>query len=289
MTDAERSGDRDELVRVDPPVEVVGPSSDYVQSLARGLAVIRAFDADHPRRTLSEVARHTELTRATARRFLLTLAELGYVRTDGSVFWLTPRVLELGYSYLSSLSLPELAGPHLEALAEKVRESSSVSILDGGDVVYVARVPVRRIMTVSINIGTRFPAYATSMGRVLLAGLPKHELEAYLEHVHLSALTERTLLTPLQLRAELDRVREAGYSIVDQELEAGLRSLAAPIRDETGAVIAAVNISTQSARYTAAQVEADLVPAVCATAEAISADLARTQSQSPTHSGRSHG
>ena len=274
-----------DFVRV-PPVEVT-PSSDYVQSLARGLAVIRAFDADHPRRTLSEVAKHTDLTRATARRFLLTLAELGYVRTDGSVFWLTPRVLELGYSYLSSLSLPELAGPHLEALAEQVRESSSVSILDDGDVLYVARVPVRRIMTVSINIGTRFPAYATSMGRVLLAGLPPHELDAYLDQVHLNMLTEHTVLTAEQLRTELDRVREAGYSIVDQELEAGLRSLAAPIRDESGAVIAAVNISTQSARYTAAQIEADLVPAVRATADAITADLTRTRSQSPTHPGRS--
>jgi len=270
---------------VDEPAapESVGPSSDYVQSLARGLAVIRAFDADHPRRTLSEVARHTDLTRATARRFLLTLAELGYVRTDGSVFWLTPRVLELGYSYLSSLSLPELAGPHLEALAERVRESSSVSILDGDDVVYVARVPVRRIMTVSINIGTRFPAYATSMGRVLLAGLAPHELDAYLERVRITALTERTVLTPAQLRAELDRVRAAGYSVVDQELEAGLRSLAAPIRDEAGAVIAAVNVSTQSARYTAAQVEAELVPAVRATAEAITLDLGRARSLCLTH------
>jgi IclR family pca regulon transcriptional regulator len=275
-----------DVVRVSPPVEMA-PSSDYVQSLARGLTVIRAFDADHPRRTLSEVARHTDLTRATARRFLLTLAELGYVRTDGSVFWLTPRVLELGYSYLSSLSLPELAGPHLEALAEKVRESSSVSILDDGDVVYVARVPVRRIMTVSINIGTRLPAYATSMGRVLLAGLPPDDLDTYLERAHLTALTERTVLTPQQLRTELDRVREAGYSIVDQELEAGLRSLAAPIRDESGAVIAAVNISTQAARYTPAQVEADLVPAVCATADAITADLARTRSQSLAHPGHS--
>jgi IclR family pca regulon transcriptional regulator len=269
--------DADELA----PTESIGPSSDYVQSLARGLAVIRAFDAEHPRRTLSDVARHTDLTRATARRFLLTLAELGYVRTDGSVFWLTPRVLELGYSYLSSLSLPELAGPHLEALAERVRESSSVSILDGDDVVYVARVPVRRIMTVSINIGTRFPAYATSMGRVLLAGLAPVELDAYLERVRFTALTERTVLTPAKLRAELERVRTDGYSVVDQELEAGLRSLAAPIRDESGAVIAAVNISTQSARYTAAQVEADLVPAVRATAEAITVDLRRSQSLAP--------
>ena len=154
-----------------------GPSPDYVQSLARGLSVIKAFDGEHPRRTLSEVARHTDLTRATARRFLLTLVELEYVRTDGSVFWLTPRVLELGYSYLSSLSLPEIAGPHLEALSAKVRESTSVSILDGDDVVYVARVPVSRIMTVSITIGTRFPAYATSMGRVLLRGPTRRRIK----------------------------------------------------------------------------------------------------------------
>ncbi|MQY22601.1 IclR family transcriptional regulator domain-containing protein [Nocardia macrotermitis] len=260
----------------------IAPSSDYVQSLARGLAVIRAFDGEHPRRTLSEVAKHTALTRATARRFLLTLAELGYVRTDGSLFWLTPRVLELGYSYLSGLSLPELAGPHLEALAEQVRESSSVSILDDGDVVYIARVPVRRIMTVSINVGTRFPAYATSMGRVLLAGLPQSALDSYLERLHLSTLTERTVPTVRQLRDELARVRRAGYSIVDQELELGLRSLAAPIRDESGTVVAAVNISTQSARYTAAQLEADLVPAVRATADAITADLTRTRSPAPS-------
>ncbi|MDX5311679.1 MAG: helix-turn-helix domain-containing protein, partial [Rhodococcus sp. (in: high G+C Gram-positive bacteria)] len=124
--------------------EPIAASPDYVQSLARGLSVIKAFDAEHPRRTLSEVAKATDLTRATARRFLLTLVELGYVRTDGSQFWLTPRVLELGYSYLSSLTLPDVARPHLEALAQKVHESTSVSVLDGGDVVYVARVPVSR-------------------------------------------------------------------------------------------------------------------------------------------------
>ena len=182
----------------DPP-----PSSDYVQSLGRGLAVIRAFDGEHPRRTLADVARATDLTRATARRFLLTLVELGYVRTDGSMFWLTPRVLELGYSYLSSLSLPEVSGPHLEALAERVRESSSVSILDGDDVVYVARVPVSRIMTVGINIGTRFPAFATSMGRVLLAGLPADELAAYLDRVRLTPLTGKTIISSDALAREL--------------------------------------------------------------------------------------
>ncbi|EME67133.1 transcriptional regulator PcaR [Rhodococcus ruber BKS 20-38] len=257
--------------------EPIAASPDYVQSLARGLSVIKAFDAEHPHRTLSEVAKATDLTRATARRFLLTLVELGYVRTDGSQFWLTPRVLELGYSYLSSLTLPDVARPHLEALAQKVHESTSVSVLDGGDVVYVARVPVSRIMTVSITIGTRFPAHATSMGRVLLAGLSPADLDAYLATATLEPLTSRTLVTPDDLRAELDRIRRDGYCIVDQELEEGLRSLAAPIRDASGAVVAAVNISTQAARYSLDAVHSDLVPAVVDTAAAISADLARTQ------------
>ncbi|MFE3291012.1 IclR family transcriptional regulator [Rhodococcus sp. NPDC059234] len=255
------------------------PSPDYVQSLARGLSVIRAFDAERPRQTLSEVAKSTDLTRATARRFLLTLVELGYVRTDGSVFWLTPRVLELGYSYLSALTLPEVAGPHLESLAKRVHESASVSILDAGDVVYVARVPVSRIMTVAITIGTRFPAFATSMGRVLLAGLPEPEFEEYLSHVSLTPLTGRTISTPDALRQEIERVRVDGFCIVDQELEEGLRSLAAPIRDHTGAVVAAANISTQAARYSAAAVRKELLPELLSTVETIGLDLVRMQSQ----------
>ncbi|MFD4351380.1 IclR family transcriptional regulator C-terminal domain-containing protein [Nocardia sp. NPDC058518] len=254
------------------------PSPDYVQSLARGLAVIRAFDAKHPRRTLSEVAHATDLTRATARRFLLTLVELGYVRSDGNQFWLTPRVLELGYSFLSSLTLPDLAGPHLEALAEKVRESTSVSILDGTDIVYVARVPVSRIMTVSINIGTRFPAYATSMGRVLLADLDADALENYLAKVDLTPLTDTTVTTKRQLRAELAQVRADGYCVVDQELERGLRSMAAPLRDQHGVVVAAVNISTQAARYTLGEVRDVLIPALLETGAAIEHDLTRIRS-----------
>src|SRR5262245_27966740 len=154
--------------------------ADFVQSLERGLAVISAFDRDHAELTLSEVAAATGVTRAAARRFLLTLVRLGYMRSDGRFFSLAPRVLELGYAYLSSLTLPEVAEPHLEALVAEVNESSSVSVLDGEAVVYVARVPVSRIMTVAISVGTRFPAYATSMGRVLLAGLPDAELDAYL-------------------------------------------------------------------------------------------------------------
>lgn len=246
----------------------------HVQSLERGLAVIKAFHAGAAELTLSDVARSTGLTRAAARRFLLTLADLGYVRTDGKYFSLTARVLELGYSYLSSMTLPEVAQPHLERLSADVHESSSVSVLEGTDVVYVARVAVSRIMTVSINVGTRFPAYATSMGHVLLAGMSPAELSAYLAVARLDRLTERTLTSSERLRAELGRVAGQGWAMVDQELEEGLRSVAAPIRDRRGAVVAAVNLSTHASRTTAESVESDLVPPLLATAEAIEADLA---------------
>jgi IclR family pca regulon transcriptional regulator len=251
----------------------VGREAHFVQSLERGLAVIRAFDAEHPELTLSEVARICDLTRAAARRFLLTLADLGYVRTDGRMFSLTPRVLELGYAFLSSLSLPEVAEPHLERLVAQVRESSSVCVLDGDDVVYVARVPTSRIMTVAINVGTRFPAYATSMGRVLLAGLPDEELEAYLGRVKLDRLTSRTVATPAALRTELRRVRAQGYAIVDQELEEGLRSVAAPIRDRTGAVIGAANVSVHASRNSVESIRRELLPLLLATVAKIDADL----------------
>jgi IclR family pca regulon transcriptional regulator len=245
----------------------------FVQSLDRGLTVIRAFSADAPALTLSEVARRTGLTRAAARRFLLTLVDLGYVHTDGRMFALTPRVLELGYAYLSSLSLPEVAEPHLERLVAEIRESSSVSVLDAEDVVYVARVPVSRIMTVSINVGTRFPAYATSMGRVLLAGLPADELDAYFADAKPRQLSTRSLTSVRALKSEIARVRAAGYAIVDQELEAGLRSIAAPIRDRHGRVVAAVNVSTHASRRATEDMERDLLPPLLATAARIEDDL----------------
>jgi IclR family pca regulon transcriptional regulator len=250
-----------------------GREPHFVQSLERGLAVIRAFDAYHRELTLSEVARLCDLTRAAARRFLLTLADLGYVRTDGRLFSLTPRVLELGYAFLSGLSLPEVAAPHLERLAAEVHESSSVSVLDGDDVVYVARVPTRRIMTVAINVGTRFPAYATSMGRVLVAYLPGEQLAAYLARVRLDRLTDRTVGSVAELRAELVRVREQGYAIVDQELEEGLRAMAAPVFDRAGAVTAAVNVSVHASRTPVAVLRAELLPPLLATAGRITADL----------------
>ncbi|WP_312180318.1 IclR family transcriptional regulator C-terminal domain-containing protein [Arthrobacter sp.] len=226
--------------------ETIAASDQYVQSLARGLSVIRAFDAEHVQMTLSDVSRRTGLTRATARRFLLTLVELGYVRTDGRSFELTALVLQLGYSYLAGQTLPQLAQPLLEDLSREIHESTSASILDGNEIVYVARIHTRRLMTVGITVGTRFPAYATSMGRVLLAGLPEDRLAAYLAEVDLLPLTERTLTSEADLRAEVQRVREQGWAVVDQELEQGLRSVAVPIFSPTGAVIAALNTSMQA-------------------------------------------
>jgi IclR family pca regulon transcriptional regulator len=245
----------------------------FVQSLERGLSVIRALSAQEPQ-TLSDVARATGLTRAASRRFLLTLQQLGYVHLTGTRFALTPQVLELGYAYLSSLTLPEVAQPHLERLVEEIHESSSVSVLDGTDVVYVARVPTRRIMRVAISVGTRFPAYATSMGRVLLAGLEPAELEDVLDRSDLQPLTPETIHAPAALRAELDRVRGQGWAIVDQELEAGLRSVAAPIRDRAGAVTAAINVSAHATRTGVEDVRATLLPPLLATAGAIERDLA---------------
>jgi IclR family pca regulon transcriptional regulator len=248
-------------------------TAEFVQSLDRGLAVIRAFDAEHPELTLSDVARATGLNRASARRFLHTLVELGYVRTDGRLFALRPKILELGYAYLSSLSLPDVAMAHLEGLVERVHESSSVSVLDGDEVVYVARVPTRRIMRIAIAVGTRFPAYATSMGRVLLAGQSDEWLDGYFASVSLTSITERTTVDAKKLRAELSRIRRDGYAIVDQELEDGLRAIAAPVRDRDGRVIAAVNVSTHASRATLEFMRANLLDALLETAKAIQDDF----------------
>lgn len=260
--------------------ESTGRSTDFVQSLERGLAVIRAFDAEHPQLTLSDVARLTGLTRAAARRFLITLVELGYVRTDGRLFALRPRILELGYAYLSSLSLPEVAHPHMETLVAEANESCSISVLDGDEVVYVARVPTHRIMTVAISIGTRFPAYATSMGRVLLAAQPDAWIDAYLGRVDLVAITPRTVVDPEQLRTILRRTREQGFALVDQELEDGLRSLAVPVRDAHGTVAAAMNLSAHASRGTSDAIRTELLPPLLGAARRIEEDLARGTSRS---------
>jgi len=248
-------------------------SGDFVQSLARGLSVIRAFDAEHAELTLSDVARRAGITRAAARRFLLTLESLGYVASDARAFRLTPRVLELGFSYLSSLSLPEIVQPHLEALSREVDESVSAAVLDGADVVYIARVPTRRIMSVRITIGTRFPAFATSLGRVLLAGLPDGAADAALAASDLPHLTDRTLTDRSALHDELVRVREQGWSLVDGELEPGLRSIAAPLHGRDGRVVAALNVSTSATRDSVEHVRDAYLSPLLRTASAIDAEL----------------
>ena len=253
-------------------------SNDTVQSLARGLAVIRAFDADHPVLTLSEVARRAEITRAAAGRFLRTLEQLGYVRGSaatgvGRTFALTPRVLELGFSYLSALSIPEIVQPHLERLSREVDESVSAAVLDGEDIVYIARVPTRRIMSVRITIGTRFPAFATSMGRVLLAGMPDASVDALVAASALPPLTARTVTDAAALREELDRVRAQGWALVDGELEPGLRSVAVPLHDRRGDVVAAVNVSTSATRDSVEHVVERHLPPLQRTATAIDAEL----------------
>lgn len=248
-------------------------SGTFVQSLARGLSVIRAFDAEHPELSLSDVARRAELTRAAARRFLLTLETLGYVRSDGRAFALTPRVLELGFSYLSASTLPEIVQPHLERLSREVGESVSAGVLDGADIVYVARVPTRRIMSVAITIGTRFPAYVTSMGRALLAGLPDADAGAVLDASDLRPLTDRTMSDRAELLAELARVRAQGWAFVDGELEPGLRSIAVPLHRRDGTVIAAINVSMSAAGDSLAHQVDRYVPALLRSGAAIDAEL----------------
>jgi IclR family pca regulon transcriptional regulator len=259
-------------------------SADFVQSLERGLAVICAFDSEHRELGLSEVARITGLTRAAARRFLLTLVKLGYMSFSDGRFSLSPRVLELGYAYLSSLTLPEVAQPHMEVLVASVNESSSISVLDDLEVVYVARVPTRRIMSINLSVGTRLPAYATSMGRVLLAGLPEAELEARLPRIDVRPLSAHTITTRRELRDILERVRKQGWAAVDQELEEGLRSLAVPIRGASGDVVAALNVSVHATRGSMTTLRRDFLPQAQQAAEAIESDLRRAAGAGPSRS-----
>lgn len=243
---------------------------ESVQSFERGLAVIRSFGADAPRQTLSDVGRATGLTRATARRLLHTLEAVGYVRREGSLFQLTPRVLELGYAFLASHTLADIAQPHLRTLSGEVRESSSVAVLDGASVVYVARVQANRVMTVSIGVGTRFEAYRTSLGRAMLAWREPGEVAGIWDQSDRSQPTDATVTDLDELHDKLAEVRQLGYAMVDQELEVGVRSVAAPIRDADGAPVAAVNVSTHTSRTTKAEVRRTVVPPLLRTAADIS-------------------
>jgi IclR family pca regulon transcriptional regulator len=265
------------IVREDTPARREGArETQSVQSLERGLAVLQVFSREHPAPTLSEVARLAGTTRATARRILLTLERLGHVRSDGRRFSLTPRVLALGWSYLSSLNLWEIAQPLMEDLVEQTGESCSAATLDLPDIVYVARVPTRRIMSITLGVGTRLPAHATSMGRVLLAALDDEDLDAFLGGGRLPALTERTITSPQVLRAAIEEVRAQGWALVDQELELGLRSVAAPIQDAEGRTVAALNVSGAVSRVSLAKLRDDILPGLLETADAVSIALGRS-------------
>lgn len=225
-----------------------GRDPDVIAGFAKGLAVIEAFGASQPRLSIADVARRTGLERATARRCLMTLTKLGYADYDGKFFSLTPRLLRLGYAYLSSTPLPRIVQPFLEQLSEATEESCSASILDGGEIVYVARAAQRRVMSIGLNVGSRLPAYCASMGRVLLAALPPEEARDILARTERRALTAKTLTGLDALMDELARIRRDGYAIIDEELEVGLRSIAVPIVTSAGKVVAAMNIGAQAAR-----------------------------------------
>jgi IclR family pca regulon transcriptional regulator len=253
------------------------PGDGYVQSFARGLAVIRSFSAARPSMTLSEVAAAAALTRAGARRILLTLAQLGYVAAEGRQFRLTARILDLGFAYLSSMPFWDLAEPIMEALVEEVHESSSASVLDGTDIVYVLRVPTRKIMTISLGPGSRLPAWCTSMGRVLLSGLDDAEVDAILRRSKIEALTPRTITDRAELRRLIAEVRSRGWALVNQELEEGLISISAPIRERGGRMLAALNVSGQANRSTPQQMVKRFLPPLRAAADRLS-ELMRRRS-----------
>lgn len=266
-----------------PSIETAGlPSADnkpgdtYVQSFARGLEVIRSFTAQSPAQTLSEVAAKTGLTRAGARRILLTLQTLGYVDCpDGKHFALTPRILDLGFAYLSSQPLWNLAMPVMETLSETVQESCSAGVLDGLDVVYVVRVHAHKIMSTNLGVGSRLPAFWTSMGRMLLAGLPQEQLHALLQRCPREAFTRYTLARDEDLLAAIDQVRQQGWALINQELEEGLISVAAPLLNAQGQIVGAVNVSGQANRTNAQAIQQQIVPHLQSAAQSIS-QLLRT-------------
>jgi IclR family pca regulon transcriptional regulator len=253
------------------------PGDSYVQSFARGLQVIRSFSAQAPQQTLTEVAARSGLSRAGARRILLTLQTLGYVSSDGRLFKLTPRILDLGFAYLSSMPMWNLAEPEMQALAARVGESCSAAMLDGADIVYVLRVPTHKIMSISLGVGSRLPAHCTSLGRMLLAGLSDDEAFGLLHASDRPALTRHTVTEPEELLARVRLARKQGWCLVNQELEEGLISLAAPLTDRSGRTVAALNISGQANRTPAKQMQDTMLPALLEAAATISRLLAAKQ------------
>ena len=250
---------------------------DFIEALARGLDVIRAFGPREPVLSLAAVADRAGLARPTARRMLLTLQELGYVRAAGGGFELTPRVLDLGMTYVLSRNLWDVARPHMEHLVAQTHESSSIAQLDGSDIIYVARVAVPKIITLAVTIGTRFPAMQTSLGKVLLAALPAGQLDAVLAEPSRSGITARWQPGAAERAAELRDVRARGWSVTDEQLAPGIRSVAAPLRDGSGQVIAAMNVTVHAAETPVEKLTGDYLPLLLQAAGAISADWAAYQ------------
>lgn len=255
------------------PREGAGP--DFIEALARGLEVIAAFEPNRPAMSLTDVASATGLARPTARRILLTLTELGYVRTEGAGYALTPRVLDLGVAYVQSQGLWEIARPHMESLSAATNESCSIAQLDGSDIVYVARVAVPKIVALAVQIGTRFPALQTSLGKVLLAALDPSAVDAVLAEPTRSGLTPRWQPDRAEREAELREVRARGWALTDEQLTLGIRSVAAPLRDGAGQVVGALNVNTHAAETTVDHLVGHHLPLLLKTAGEISADYAR--------------
>jgi IclR family pca regulon transcriptional regulator len=246
---------------------------DHIQSLERGFAVLQAFDEEHPRPNLAELAAITGYSRPAVRRILLTLQRLGYVDNEGPRWSLTPRVLSIGAHYTASHALADIAQPHLASLCERTGESASLGVLDGAEAVYVARVPARRVVSITANVGTRVLAHATAMGRVLLAHTTPDVIERYLTDPGLRPLTPHTITDPDQFRATLERTRRQGWSMVSEEREVGLITVSAPVRDHHGAVVAAVSSSSSTGRSSPGHMEKNVVPLAVDTARRISTDL----------------
>ncbi|HJX42940.1 MAG TPA: IclR family transcriptional regulator C-terminal domain-containing protein [Geodermatophilus sp.] len=257
-----------QLVRDGGPVE-------YVRALDRGLAVVRAFDAAHPRRTLAEVARAVGLAPATARRLLHTLQTLDYVGTDGTVWWLRPRLLELGQAYLATTSVWDVVRERLARLAGEVQETASAGVLSGDDVVYTVRVPYRRIMAMQVDVGSRIPAFASSMGRVLLAALDDDALAVALARADLRPITPHTVSSVAALIDVVAGVRNRGWCLLEEELEAGIQCVAAPVHDASGAVVAAVTVSSHTTRVPPEELRERILPALLHAARDIDDDLRR--------------
>jgi IclR family pca regulon transcriptional regulator len=247
--------------------------SEQVQSLSRGLAIIRAFDRAHASMTLSEVAARTGLARAVARRFLHTLAQEGYVAAEGRHFRLTPRVLDLGFAYLTSLDFWAAAQQVMQEVVARTDEPCAAAVLDGAEIIHVARVAARQMLQVGLHVGSRLPAFCTAMGRVLLAGLGPRELDAFFAQAELRPCTARTVTDPAALRRLLREAETQGYALVDEELELGLRSLAVPIRRRDGTLLAALDISAHASRRNAAEMLGCALPVLRAAAERMAGGL----------------